>query len=145
MAWSKSARADVGRPVLAASLLLPLAGISLHVLGLRRTLRLFAGKRTACSGPPAREVAERVAHAVERAGRAYSIYPADCLVRSLVLVRLLHRRGLEARLRFGARTLTGEFEAHAWVEHCGVPLGVDGSAARIFYAFESPAGTPHAR
>jgi len=145
MAWSGSARAEERGMVLAASLLLPLAGLSLHVLGLRRTLRLFAGDGEHTWRPPAREAAERLARDVERAGREYSIYPADCLVRSLVLVRLLRRRGLPAELRLGARTLTGVFEAHAWVEHCGVPLGEDGGAARVFHAFESPAGTSRAR
>lgn len=131
--------------MLAASVLLPLAGLCLHVLGLRRTLRLFASERKRPSRPPAREAAERLARAVERAGRDFSVYPADCLVRSLVLVRLLRRRGLCADLRLGARTLTGVFEAHAWVEHAGQPLGEDGGAARVFHAFESAAGVPRAR
>jgi hypothetical protein len=46
--------------------------------------------------------------------------PGDtrCLVRSLVLTRLLARRGIEARLVMGARAIP-EFLAHAWVEHAG--------------------------
>lgn len=123
--------------VFAASLLLPLAGLALHLLGLRRTLRLFAGNlQSACVSAP--QAAERVAREVERAGREYSVYPVDCLVRSLVVVLLLRRRGIAAELRVGVRTLTGRFEAHAWVEHCGVPLGEDADVARVFNAFEFP-------
>jgi hypothetical protein len=49
--------------------------------------------------------------------------PADsrCLMRSLVLTRLLARRGIESRLVISVRP--GErFAAHAWVEHDGVAL-----------------------
>jgi hypothetical protein len=121
--------------VLAASLLLPIAGLALHALGLRRTLRLFAGGANPAAAP-APEAAETLARAVEHAARSYSVYPADCLVRSLVLLWLLRRRGITAELRLGARTLTGRFEAHAWVEHGGVPLGDDADVARVFHAFD---------
>jgi hypothetical protein len=124
--------------VVAASLLLPLAGLALHLVGVRRALRLFAGGLQ-CAGVSAPETAERVAREVERAARDYSVYPVDCLVRSLVLVWLLRRRGIAAEFRLGVRTLTGRFEAHAWVEHCGVPLGEDADVARVFNAFEFPA------
>ena len=52
--------------------------------------------------------------------RTLSPLPADsrCLVRSLVLVRLLARRGLPATLVLGASNTDG-FEAHAWVEQDG--------------------------
>jgi hypothetical protein len=137
---SRSAAAEPGAgrgTLFAASLLLPLAGLALLLLGLRRTLRLFAGELR-CAGVCAPEAAERVARAVERAGREYSLYPVDCLVRSLVVVFLLRRRGMAAELRLGVRTLTGRFEAHAWVEHGGAPLGEDADVARVFDAFEFP-------
>ena len=56
-------------------------------------------------------------------GRTLSKLPADsrCLVRSLVLSRLLARRGIPASLVIGVK-LDPEFEAHAWVESGGVPL-----------------------
>jgi Transglutaminase-like superfamily len=49
--------------------------------------------------------------------------PGDtrCLARSLVLTRLLARRGIEAKLVIGARAQP-EFLAHAWVEHAGDPV-----------------------
>jgi hypothetical protein len=62
-----------------------------------------------------------------RLGRAVTrllkYVPGDtrCLARSLVLTRLLARRGMEAKLVIGART-TPKFLAHAWVEHDGRPV-----------------------
>jgi hypothetical protein len=61
--------------------------------------------------------------------------PGDtrCLARSLVLTRLLARRGIQAKLVIGART-DPEFLAHAWVEHDGIPVlnpGDDGSFGRL--------------
>jgi len=56
--------------------------------------------------------------------------PGDtrCLARSLVLTRLLAKRGIEAKLVIGAST-TPEFLAHAWVEHDGTPVLNPGDAS----------------
>lgn len=62
-----------------------------------------------------------------RLGRAVMMtlrfLPGDtrCLVRSLVLTRLLARRGIAAKLVIGARA-EPDFLAHAWVEHNGCPV-----------------------
>ena len=55
--------------------------------------------------------------------RTMAFLPGDtrCLRRSLVLTRLLARRGIPGRLVIGARTRP-EFLAHAWVELDGVPM-----------------------
>ncbi len=48
-------------------------------------------------------------------------WDSRCLMRSLVLLRMLARRGVVSQLVIGVRP--GEqFEAHAWVEHDGHPL-----------------------
>ena len=49
--------------------------------------------------------------------------PTDdrCLIRSLVLLRMLHDRGISAELVLGVRS-QGAFGAHAWVEHEGEPV-----------------------
>jgi hypothetical protein len=48
-------------------------------------------------------------------------WDSRCLMRSLVLMRMLARRGVVCRLVIGVRP--GEkFEAHAWIEHDGHPL-----------------------
>ncbi len=60
--------------------------------------------------------------------------PGDtrCLVRSLVLTRLLARRGIPAKLVIGARAAP-DFLAHAWVEYDGDPVlsPGDGSFGRL--------------
>ena len=55
--------------------------------------------------------------------RVLSVLPTDsrCLMRSLVLTRLLARRGLPSSLVIGV-SASPEFAAHAWVEHRGKPL-----------------------
>jgi hypothetical protein len=63
---------------------------------------------------------ERLARAVRRTLRTL---PADsrCLMQSLVLTRLLARRGRSAVLVIGVSP-AGTFTAHAWVETEGLPL-----------------------
>lgn len=82
-------------------------------------------------GPGALEEARRLGRAVVR---ALTLLPGDtrCLRRSLVLMQLLARRGIAARLVIGTRT-DPDFLAHAWVEHDGEPVlsPGDGSFGRL--------------
>jgi Transglutaminase-like superfamily len=57
-------------------------------------------------------------------GKALNVIPADsrCLVRSLVLTRILTVRGIESVFVIGVNADPHDFGAHAWVEHDGVPL-----------------------
>ena len=48
-------------------------------------------------------------------------WDSRCLMRSLVLLRMLARRGVVCALVIGVRPRE-RFEAHAWVEHEGRPL-----------------------
>lgn len=77
------------------------------------------------------EEARRLGRAV---ARTLALVPGDtrCLARSLVLTRLLARRGIPAKLVIGARTAP-DFLAHAWVEHAGDPVLApgDGSFGRL--------------
>ena len=68
-------------------------------------------------------VGVRLGRAVER---TLAHFPADsrCLIKSLVLVRLLARRGIHASLIIGVRR-SPRFKAHAWVEKGAVPLLAD--------------------
>jgi hypothetical protein len=87
--------------------------------------------------PPESPSAEMLADA-RRLGRAVTrllvLLPGDtrCLVRSLVLTRLLARRGIPATLVIGARS-GPDFLAHAWVELTGDPVlsPGDGSFGRL--------------
>lgn len=64
--------------------------------------------------------ARRLGRAVTR---TLALVPGDtrCLARSLVLTRLLARRGIPGKLVIGARSAP-DFLAHAWVEHDGDPV-----------------------
>ena len=59
-------------------------------------------------------------HLARAVVRTLALLPGDtrCLTRSLVLTRLLARRGIPATLVIGARSAP-DFVAHAWVEHRG--------------------------
>jgi hypothetical protein len=62
--------------------------------------------------------------------RTLSLLPTDsrCLMRSLVLVRLLARRGIEAQLILGVSSAE-RFQAHAWVELDGRPVLASGGGS----------------
>lgn len=66
--------------------------------------------------------------------RTLALLPGDtrCLLRSLVLTRMLARRGIAATLVIGVRS-GPDFLAHAWVEHAGAPVldPGDGSYGRL--------------
>jgi hypothetical protein len=70
--------------------------------------------------PREHETCVRLGRAVDR---TLSVLPSDprCLIRAIVLARVLARRGIGSRLILGVQS-TPEFSAHAWVEHRGRPL-----------------------
>ena len=77
----------------------------------------------AAADRPAAE-AQGVARRLERpVVRSLGILPWDsrCLMRSLVMLRMMARRGVACDLVLGARTQEA-FKAHAWVEHQGHAL-----------------------
>jgi hypothetical protein len=91
--------------------------------GLREALAMLrVGPETAppASSADAVAVGRRLGRAVRR---TLSALPADsrCLMSSLVLTRLLAKRGIESSLVISVQP--GEkFGAHAWLEHDGAPL-----------------------
>ncbi len=86
-------------------------------------LRVAPARTSASAG--ALEEALRLGRAVSR---TLALLPGDtrCLRRSLVLMQLLTRRGISARLVIAART-DPDFLAHAWIEHDGVPVLIPAS------------------
>jgi hypothetical protein len=101
---------------------------------LRETVSVLRGQ----SGPAqsqseagAEEIGRRLGRATVR---TLSVLPTDsrCLMRSLVLSRLLARRGIDSSLVLAVRS-GDTFAAHAWVEHQGCPLlePADGSFGRL--------------
>jgi hypothetical protein len=98
------------------------------------TLRAHAPRAcasTAAAGESSLEESRRLGRAV---ARTLALVPGDtrCLVRSLVLTRLLARRGIPTKLVIGARAAP-DFLAHAWVEYAGDPVlsPGDGSFGRL--------------
>ncbi|HEY7472550.1 MAG TPA: lasso peptide biosynthesis B2 protein [Gemmatimonadota bacterium] len=106
----------------------------LRVLGDRDVLRLAARARAVASreriaDPHEHRAAQRLGKAV---GRTLGVLPTDsrCLIRSLVLVRVLARRSIPSTLVIGVRR-NSEFEAHAWVEHEGEAILPAGEYTRL--------------
>ncbi|HTA13202.1 MAG TPA: lasso peptide biosynthesis B2 protein [Solirubrobacteraceae bacterium] len=94
-------------------------------------LRDVPAEQAVPAGDAALWEARRLGRAVTRLLR---LVPGDtrCLARSLVLTRLLARRGIPAKLVIGARSAP-DFLAHAWVEYGGeqvLSMG-DGSFGRL--------------
>ena len=103
-----------------ALVLVPLAAVTLRMLGLRRTQSLLvrpARRR------PAQEAIDpfRVAQLVELAARRGAVR-TKCLATSVALQSLLANTGLSTELRIGVRKRGTRLEAHAWVEYGGQPL-----------------------
>ena len=85
-----------------------------------RRARARPGPRTSLSRADAVDSAQRIGGLVLRSA---SLLPVDrrCLIRSLVTIRMLSRRGIDARLAIGVDDRDG-FVAHAWVELDGQPV-----------------------
>jgi len=67
-------------------------------------------------------------------------FKVNCLDHALVLCWMLRRHGVPANIQIGGRKERGCFEAHAWVEVGGIPVGDEGSAHRQFAPFGGPVG-----
>jgi Transglutaminase-like superfamily len=130
-----AARADVRRGRLAAEIV---AAYLRAWRELRRARidvvveRLRAEAPAAGSDDPATlQEALRLGRAVVR---TLALLPGDtrCLRRSLVLMQLLGKRGIPARLVIGTRS-SPDFLAHAWIECGGQPVlsPGDGSFGRL--------------
>ena len=139
-------RMPATRPLSPAERVRLAAEILAAYLQARRALRrapiasVVATLRSQASPAPSTtaSVAESTLEEARRLGRAVARtlapVPGDtrCLVRSLVLTRLLARRGIPAKLVIGARAAP-DFLAHAWVEYAGDPVlsPGDGSFGRL--------------
>jgi len=124
--------------IIACSLvLLPFCACSLRVRGFLPTLKAMVPVRPVDFHPSPQQqlaLARRIARAVGIAAR-YGPYRATCLKKSLVLARLLQRRGIEHELKLGADFVDGDFSAHAWVEHRGIPINDDPDVGKRFASF----------
>jgi hypothetical protein len=143
--WVRLLRLPGGdrRLLLAATLLLPLIGLSLRLAGVRRTrdwMRRFTpvpGTRAPVPGEI--EQVRAVARWVSVAAR-HMPYEVSCLRRSLCLWWLLARRGIGSRLAIGVSRPAGGFAAHAWVEWQGSVLNDDPGVRSQYLAIDWVSG-----
>jgi hypothetical protein len=99
----------------------------LRRIGLDGALAAARGSRARAgsAGALTRPAMVRLGRGVERTLRPFP-FDSRCLSRSLVLIELLARRGVDADLVLAARSKP-TFEAHSWVEHDETPLLPTGS------------------
>jgi len=117
-----------------AALLLPLAWLGLHIAGLQRMQAWAQQSRTPTRDDFPLRAAAATGRLVNIAAR-HVPWPATCLTRSLVLVRMLRRRGAAARLCIGVRLVHGALDAHAWVELEGIPMNDAPDVASTYAPF----------
>lgn len=117
-----------------AVVMLPLIGLWLRLLGLRRTMALLRGWARPAGRPEAHEEmghAEAIARVIGLAVR-HTFGQPRCLQQSLTLWWALRRHGLDASLCLGVRKVDGKVEGHAWVEFRGQVLNDDIGFCRSF-------------
>lgn len=125
------------------------AAIHLARARLRLRTRSFAQVQRQIAAPP--RLRERTASA-SRIGTALDLgrvvaraagrvpFRCNCLVQSLALILMLHRRGISADLRIGVRRRSGtegRILAHAWVEYESTVL-LDSDHEGEFVPFDLP-------
>lgn len=116
---------------------LPLFWIGLRLLGLQRLQAWLQRTPLGPTTPPNPAELQRTGHLVNAAANQ-TIGPANCLTRSLYLWWLLRRRGVETELRIGVRLTGGALQAHAWIEHAGVPINDRPDVSADFAPFAEP-------
>jgi hypothetical protein len=121
-----------------AGLVLTRAGLRVVGFGLwKRVAAALASSLGDADGENSRAVSAAVVKMHAAAERRLFFKPS-CLEHALVLCWLLRRQGIAAELRVGGRKEQGRFEAHAWVEAGGAPLGDAGETHRQFARFDGP-------
>jgi Transglutaminase-like superfamily len=89
--------------------------------------------------------ATRLAACEQAVGRVYRLLrplTRTCLKESLVLLRMLRKRGVKVRLCIGVRKEGDRLAAHAWIEQDGTPLQpTDASYTRLPMSDVPPAPT----
>ena len=118
-----------------AWLLLCLAEPGLQAAGFRRMQAVVAPGAGPSTDRQDLAEAQHIARLVLAAANRNPFRP-NCLVRSLVLSRLLRLRGLAADLRIGVAVPGGAFAAHAWVEHGGIALAEGEASLQAYAAFD---------
>jgi hypothetical protein len=125
------------RVFLSAFTRLPLFWIGLRLFGLERLQAWLQRKPLRDGRPQSPDDLMRLGALVNSAAH-HALGPANCLTRSLYLCWLLRRKGIDGQLRIGVRLTEGVLEAHAWVEHAGIPINDRHDVGATFAAFTDP-------
>lgn len=126
------------RLLLHAWVLLLVVDVGLRCLPFRLVQSLLRGSRDAVRRDDI-DVPALIAHLnrfVDLAARNH-FYAMSCLRQSLVLQRLLARRGISADLRFGVHKEAAGLAAHAWLEYHGEPIAQRPSTVARFVALKA--------
>ena len=126
--------------VLQSAFWLTATWLALRLIGFRRWSGILDRRSIAGN---ATENVSRIAEAKNitrllSAASSHLFVRTNCLEQATALCYVLRRRGVSAELRFGARKDTAGLEAHAWVEHLGIPLNEDRGEHLHFLPFENP-------
>jgi hypothetical protein len=126
-------------------LLVPLVHTYLKFAGYNRTLSLLrhlTPLSPACSHKPCNpETYAKIILRLMLHIRDYSLFPGNCLSRSLSLWWLLRRAGINSKLHIGTKYNSKQFRAHAWVEYQGHPLNAGNKVRQRYVAFDKAFAT----
>jgi len=145
--WKRWRRLDAfdRHATVTAAFVLPCAALGLRVMPLKAILWGVTRRSGAAARSSNVDVAARLTHAVARAAHR-GVWSGNCLSRSITLMHLLDRHGLQGNLRLGAATVDGRFAAHAWIEHDGRVLNDRRDVTTRFVPFPAiSGGTPEYR
>ena len=86
---------------------------------------------------PPEDTKRRVARArhLIRYTRKNGPFKGNCLSRSLLMMTILKRQGIDSQLHIGVRFEGNEFKAHAWLERNGKPLNESKDVRQRFSVF----------
>lgn len=103
-------------------LMLPTIEVLIKFIGVQRTILLVCkpGSFQRIDENDDLSNAKRVLRSL-KLGVEQTYWKGNCLSRSIVLHRLLIKKGISSRLCIGVRNKP-KFKAHAWVEHKNIPL-----------------------
>ena len=115
-------------------LLLPLFWAALRLIGFSR-LHSRVSRAPLADWDSGSGIAPAAIGALIQIAGNHLPFPSTCLTRSLLLVWLLRRRGVDTELRIGVRRIEGGIDSHAWVEHEGRPINDPPDVAGRFAVF----------
>jgi hypothetical protein len=78
------------------------------------------------------------AHKLIKLIYSLKLFKNRCLAVSLSFGFLLKRKGVETQLKFGYKNSSGNLQAHAWLEHNGLPLTLNSLVAEEYSSFTAP-------